>query len=350
MLRRYGKGRIMISEEQHTHPAKSPSKIGVLLTNLGTPDAATPSAVKRYLKEFLWDPRVVEQPRWLWWLVLNGVILNIRPKKSAAAYQTVWTEDGSPLMAISRQQEKAIRAKLKAKYGEDVVVELAMRYGNPSVKSALESLKAQGCGKILVLPLYPQYSATTTASTFDAVASVLKTWRRVPALRMLDGYHDNAGYIQALADSVRAHWDKNGKGERLLLSFHGIPQRYFKAGDPYPCLCWKTGRLLREALGLDEDSCKVTFQSRFGREPWMEPYTDMTLKAWGEEGVGDIDVICPGFSADCLETLEEISIENAEIFAESGGGVLRYIPALNAQEKHIECLLGLIDGQLQGWL
>jgi len=350
MLRRYARGRMMTDKSQHTHSEKLANKVGVLLTNLGTPDEATPAAVRRYLKEFLWDPRVVEQPRLLWWLVLHGVILNIRPKKSAAAYQKVWTKDGSPLMAISRAQEQAIAGTLAEIYGDDIVVELAMRYGNPSVKSALESLKEQGCSKLLILPLYPQYSATTTASTFDAVADVLKTWRRVPALRMIDGYHHDEAYIQALADSVRTHWQKHGKAERLLLSFHGIPQRYFKAGDPYPCLCWKTGRLLREALDLDEDSCKVSFQSRFGREPWVEPYTDATLKAWGKEGVSDVDVICPGFSADCLETLEEISMENAEIFAESGGGTLRYIPALNAQGSHIDCLLGLIKRQLQGWL
>jgi len=341
---------MMTEISQHKHPVKAANKVGVLLSNLGTPDAATAAAVKRYLKEFLWDPRVVEQPRWLWWLVLHGVILNIRPKKSAAAYQKVWTKDGSPLLAISRAQETAIRAKLSNQYGDDVVVELAMRYGNPSVKSALESLKGQGCSKLLILPLYPQYSATTTASTFDAVADVLKGWRRIPALRMVDGYHKDAAYIQALADSVREHWDHYGKGERLLLSFHGIPQRYFKAGDPYPCLCWKTGRLLREALDLDEEYCKVTFQSRFGREPWVEPYTDATLKAWGKEGVGDVDVVCPGFSADCLETLEEISMENAAVFSESGGGTLRYIPALNAQNGHIDCLSGLIERNLQGWL
>ena len=341
---------MMTEVSQQKHPNKKYGRVGVLLINLGTPDDTTPAAVRRYLKEFLWDPRVVEQPRWLWWLILNGIILNTRPKKSAAAYQKVWTKDGSPLLSVSRAQEKAIADKLAAQYGENVVVELAMRYGNPSLQSALESLKAQGCSKLLVVPLYPQYSATTTGSTFDAVADILKTWRRVPALRMMDGYHDDAGYIQALADSVRAHWDKHGKGERLLLSFHGIPQRYFKAGDPYPCFCWKTGRLLREALGLDEESCKVSFQSRFGREPWVEPYTDATLQAWGKAGVGDVDVICPGFSADCLETLEEIAMENAAVFRESGGGNLRYIPALNAREKHIDCLSGLIIRQLQGWL
>ncbi|MDQ6954458.1 MAG: ferrochelatase [Mariprofundaceae bacterium] len=332
------------------HHNQQSEKVGVLLSNLGTPDEATASAVKRYLKEFLWDPRVVEQPRWLWWLLLHGVILNIRPKKSAAAYQTVWTEKGSPLMAISRDQENAIRVALHERFGDNIVVELAMRYGNPSIQSALESLQFQGCKKLLIFPLYPQYSATTTASTFDAVADVLKTWRRVPALRMIDGYHDDDAYIQALADSVRAHRQKHGKAERLLLSFHGIPQRYFKAGDPYPCLCWKTGRLLREALGLNEENYKVSFQSRFGREAWVEPYTDATLKAWGEAGVADVDVICPGFSADCLETLEEIRVENAAILAHSGGGTLRYIAALNAEDNHISCLSKLIARNLQGWL
>ncbi|MDX8396899.1 MAG: ferrochelatase [Mariprofundaceae bacterium] len=325
-------------------------KIGVLLSNLGTPDAATSTAVKRYLKEFLWDERVVEQPRWLWWLILNGIILTTRPKKSAAAYQRVWDEQGSPLMRISKQQHAAISTQLQEKYGDDVVVELAMRYGNPSIKSGLEALRDQHCHKILILPLYPQYSATTTASTFDAVADVLKSWRRVPALRMIDGYHDDEAYIEALASSVRQYWAKNGQADRLLISFHGIPQRYFKAGDPYPCLCQKTARLLRETLGLDEGNCKLSFQSRFGREPWVEPYTDQTLKTWGEQGLATVDVICPGFSADCLETLEEIAMENAEVFEQAGGGKLRYIPALNAQAEHIEMLSGLIDKNLKAWL
>jgi len=339
-----------MSHGSKQHPSVQTGKIGVLITNLGTPDEATTKAVRRYLKEFLWDSRVVEQPRWLWWLILNGVILTIRPKRSAAAYQKVWQEDGSPLMVASCAQEKAIKEKLGQLYGEQVVVKLAMRYGNPSIQSGLESLREQGCNQLLILPLYPQYSATTTGSTFDAVANVLKTWRRVPAIRMVDSYHDEAGYIDALAESVRAYWKQHGKGERLLLSFHGIPNRYFKAGDPYPCFCWKTGRLLREALGLDEEHCKVSFQSRFGREPWVEPYTDKTLAAWGKEAVGDIDVICPGFSSDCLETLEEIAMENADIFAQAGGGKLSYIPCLNADEKHIEYLTGLINRQLQGWV
>ncbi len=325
-------------------------KIGVLLTNLGTPDAPSTAAVRTYLKEFLWDIRVVDQPRWLWWLILHGIILNTRPKHSAAAYQKVWDENGSPLLSISQAQQSAIDTVLAEKYQGRVVVELAMRYGNPSIQKGLDALKSQGCDKVLVLPLYPQYSATTTASTFDAIAQVFESWQRIPALRMIDGYHDDSGYIEALAVSVRQHWDKHGKGERLLLSFHGIPIRYFKEGDPYPKLCLQTGGLLREALGLDEQQCQISFQSRFGKEPWVEPYTDATLQAWGKQGVGNVDVMCPGFAADCLETLEEIAVENADIFAASGGGELSYIPALNAEPQHIEYLTGLIDKHLQGWI
>ncbi len=325
-------------------------KIGVLLTNLGTPNAPTTAAVRTYLKEFLWDIRVVDQPRWLWWLILHGIILNTRPKHSAAAYQKVWDEDGSPLLSISQAQQSAIGTILAEKYQGRVVIELAMRYGNPSIEKGLKALNMQGCDKVLVLPLYPQYSATTTASTFDAIAQVFESWKRIPALRMIDDYHDDSGYIEALAASVRQYWDKHGKGERLLLSFHGIPVRYFKAGDPYPKLCLQTGGLLREALGLDEQQCQISFQSRFGKEPWVEPYTDATLKTWGEQGVGNVDVMCPGFATDCLETLEEIAVENADVFAASGGGKLSYIPALNAEQQHIEYLTGLIDKHLQGWI
>jgi len=315
---------------------------GVLLTNLGTPDAPTRAALRAYLKEFLWDPRVVEQPRWLWWLVLNGVILNIRPGKSAALYQSVWSAEGSPLLAISKKQ----CALLQQRVGDDVHVELAMRYGNPSIQAGLEALRAKNCRKIVILPLYPQYSATTTASTFDAVADVLKTWRRIPQLQMIDAYYNNPAYIAALADSVRADWQKNGKPERLLMSFHGIPERYFKAGDPYPCHCRETARLLREALGLDEETAPISFQSRFGREAWVKPYTDATLKQWGAEGIKSVAVICPGFSADCLESLEEIGTENRNYFLESGGEDYRYIPALNDQSAHIDMLAGIIAGRL----
>ena len=320
-----------------------PAGIGVLLTNLGTPDAPTKAALRAYLKEFLWDPRVVEQPRWLWWLILNGIILNTRPAKSAALYQSVWTDEGSPLMAVGKKQAE----KLQQSIGDIAHVELAMRYGNPSIQSGLEALREKNCRKIIILPLYPQYSATTTGSTFDAVADVLKTWRRVPELHLIDAYHKHPAYIEALAGSVRDYWAEHGEPERLLMSFHGIPERYFKAGDPYPCHCRMTARLLREALGLDEDRAHIAFQSRFGKEPWVQPYTDATLKQWGKDGVKSVDIICPGFSADCLETLEEIGSENRNYFLSAGGEQYRYIPALNDSAAHISALNQLVLAQIK---
>ncbi|MFQ5345306.1 MAG: ferrochelatase [Mariprofundus sp.] len=333
---------------QQSFDHDQPATTGVLLTNLGTPEAPTASALRAYLKEFLWDPRVVEQPRWLWWLILHGVILNIRPARSAKAYQTVWTDDGSPLLAIGKKQCAALQETLHTKAGDFIHVELAMRYGKPSIEAGLEALREKNCRTIIILPLYPQYSATTTASIFDAVADVLKTWRRVPALHMVDAYHQHPAYIAALADSVRAHWQQHGQSERLLMSFHGIPERYFKAGDPYPCHCRKTASLLREALGLDEGRAAISFQSRFGREPWIQPYTDATLKAWGKEGVKSVDVICPGFAADCLETLEEVGCENRDYFLNSGGKQYHYIPALNDSETHIRALSQIALEQVPG--
>lgn len=321
------------------------SSIGILLTNLGTPDAPTPEALKRYLKEFLWDPRVVEEPRWKWWLILNGIILNTRPAKSAEAYKSVWTEKGSPLMLHSLDQQAALQEQL----GDDVHVELAMRYGNPSIASGLQALREKNCTRILVFPLYPQYSATTTGSTFDAIADELRQWRRVPELRMISSYHDHPAYINALAASVRNHWGKNGKAGRLLMSFHGIPQSYFDNGDPYPCMSKKTGRLLVEKLELKEGEWLVSFQSRFGKESWVTPYTDETLKAWGAEGAGRVDVICPGFSSDCLETIEEIGEENRDYFIGAGGKEFHYIPALNSDEVHIKALTDIAKEHLNGW-
>jgi len=320
--------------------------IGLLLTNLGTPDEPTTPALRRYLKEFLSDPRVVEMNRVVWWLILHGIILNTRPAKSAAAYRSVWTEDGSPLMQFSLQQQR----KLQSLLGETIRVELAMRYGNPSIASGLQRLRQQGCDKILIVPLYPQYAGATTGSTFDAVADVLKTWRYIPEIRMMNNYHAHPDYIAALAATVRKHWQEHGKGERLLMSFHGIPERYAEQGDPYPQQCRTTASLLAELLELEDKNWFISFQSRFGKEPWIQPYTDATLKAWGQEGVQSVDVICPGFSADCLETLEEIGVENRDYFLEAGGKSLRYIPALNAQDEHIHALYRIIQQQLQGWL
>jgi len=324
---------------------QTPAVTGILLTNLGTPEAPTREALRRYLKEFLWDPRVVEMPRWQWWLVLNGIILNTRPARSAAAYRQVWTDRGSPLMLHSQAQLELLRRAL----GDEARIELGMRYGKPSIAFGLQKLRQAGCRRILIFPLYPQYSATTTGSTFDAVADELKLWRRVPELRMVTSYHDHRLYIEALAASVRAHWQNHGKPDRLLISFHGIPQRYFDNGDPYPCMCRKTGRLLAESLGLNEGEWLVSYQSRFGKEPWVTPYTDETLKKWGAEGVGRVDAICPGFSADCLETIEEIGEENRDYFLEAGGREYHYIPALNSSDAHINALAEVARAHLTGW-
>lgn len=320
-------------------------RTGVLLVNLGTPDAATASAIRRYLAEFLGDRRVVEIPRALWLPLLYGVILPFRSRKLVHAYASVWTERGSPLLAISRDQCEALQRSL----GDEIVVQMAMRYGNPSIGTAFEAFDAAGVRQVLVLPLYPQYSATTTASVFDAVYAQLAARRWPPALRTIDSYHDDAGYIAALAESVRAHWRDHGRGEHLLMSFHSIPLRCLQAGDPYYCFCQKTARLLAEALALTADAWSVSFQSRVGRARWLSPYTDERIDALAAAGVRQLDVVCPGFSADCLETLEEVSLRYGDAFVAAGGEALRYIPALNAQPTHIDALAALLRRHLGGW-
>lgn len=329
----------------HAHPAR----IGVLLLNLGTPDAPTPKALRRYLAEFLWDPRVVEVARPLWWLILHGVILRTRPKRSAHAYQQVWTDQGSPLMLISQQQAEQLQQCLRNRMNDTVVVELGMRYGNPSVASALHRLKAQGVRKLLVLPLYPQYSGATTASSLDAVMSELMTWRWVPELRTINQYHDEAGYIKALASSVREQWARTGQPDKLLFSFHGTPKRYHTNGDPYFCQCHKTARLVAEQLGIADDRWQLSFQSRFGREEWLKPYTNETLQQLAASGTRHVDVICPGFAADCLETLEEIVQENRRVFVDAGGGEYNYIGALNDRADHLAFLADLVVRHSAGW-
>lgn len=324
-------------------------KIGVLITNLGTPEAPTTSALRKYLAQFLSDPRVVEVPRLLWKCILHGVILRIRPRRSAAAYQTVWTEEGSPLMVYTQQQYEGLSQSLKKKYGEHVVVKFAMRYGQPSIAQSIEAMQQDGVRQLLVLPLYPQYSAATTASTFDALADDFTQRRWLPDLRFISHYHDYPPYIEALAKSVEAHWETHGRADKLLMSYHGVPLRYLKNGDPYHCECYKTSRLLAERLGLSKDVYMTTFQSRFGREEWLKPYTDHTLKAFPEQGVKSVQVVCPGFSADCLETIEEIGEENREYFMAAGGERYEYIPALNASESHIDVLTQLVERHLQGW-
>ena len=323
--------------------------VGILVVNLGTPDAPTPAALRRYLKEFLWDPRVVEISRPLWWLILNGIILNTRPRRSALLYQKVWTQEGSPLLIYTRRQAAALGTKLVSRIGSPLHVALGMRYGNPSIRSGLDELRGHGCHRILVLPLYPQYAAATTASTFDEVFAVLSSWRWVPEVRTIAHYHDHPGYIRALAGTVREIWQKQGEAEKLLFSFHGTPKASLLAGDPYHCECQKTARLVTEVLQLPPERWQVAFQSRFGRAEWLQPYTDVTLKQWGRDGVKSVDVICPGFASDCLETIEEIGVENCDNFLHSGGGRFRYIPALNDRPDHIDALAALTESHLHGW-
>ncbi len=321
---------------------------GILLTNLGTPDAPTPSALRRYLAEFLWDSRVVEIPRPLWWLILHGVILRVRPSKSAHKYQTIWTPEGSPLLAISRRQAAALAETLAKRCPGPIRVALGMRYGNPSIAAALAELRTAGAQRLLVLPLYPQYSAATTASTFDAVAAELRTWRWLPELRFIMQYHDDSAYLDALAAHLRAARAEQ-PGERLLFSFHGLPKRNLLAGDPYHCQCHKTARLVAERLGLASGQWAVAFQSRFGRAEWLQPYTSVLLADWAKAGVKSVDVACPGFAADCLETLEEIALENRQTFLNAGGERYRYLPALNDVSEHIAALAGLIEKHTAGW-
>ncbi|MBU3004855.1 ferrochelatase [Paraglaciecola arctica] len=328
---------------------KQEDKVGVLVTNLGTPEAPKKSELKRYLKEFLSDPRVVEIPRLLWWMILNLVILNIRPKRSAKAYATVWTERGSPLMFHTQDQTNALRDELRQQYGENIEVEFAMRYGSPSIDSVIDKMLQQGVRKLVVLPLYPQYCASTTGSTFDAVAQSFSKRRWIPELRFITHYHDNPDYIKALADKIRAHWEQHGQADKLVFSYHGIPHRYLLNGDPYHCECHKTSRLLAAELGLEEHQHFTSFQSRFGREEWLKPYTDHSLKGFPEQGVKSVQIVCPGFSADCLETIEEIAEENREYFMEAGGERYEYIAALNAEPDHIQALTKLIESQLRGW-
>ncbi|KPN76843.1 ferrochelatase [Shewanella sp. Sh95] len=320
-------------------------KVGVLLLNLGTPDAPTASAVRRYLAEFLSDPRVVEIPKLLWMLILHGIVLRVRPAKSAALYQKVWTEAGSPLMDISLRQTAKLSDKLTAD-GYPVSVHLAMRYGNPSVANTLKDMHKQGIDKIVVLPLYPQYAAPTTGSAFDAIAKELCQWRYLPSLHFIHTYHDNPEFIAALVNSIRADFDKHGKPQKLVLSYHGMPERNLHLGDPYYCFCMKTTRLVAEQLGLAKDEFAITFQSRFGKAKWLQPYTDATMAALPSQGVRDVAIVCPAFSADCLETLEEIVGENGHIFTHAGGEKFRYIPALNDNDDHISMMASLVKPYL----
>ncbi|GAB2684366.1 ferrochelatase [Aliiglaciecola sp. 3_MG-2023] len=328
---------------------KQADKIGVLITNLGTPEAPTKKALKTYLKQFLSDPRVVEIPRLLWWMILNLVILNIRPKRSAKAYASVWEDEGSPLMIHAKNQAAALKQKMQETHGEEVVVDFAMRYGSPSISGTVESMMQQGVRKLVVLPLYPQYSASTTASTFDALSDDFQKRRWIPDLRFISQYCDHPDYIQAVANKIRQHWQQHEQADKLIFSFHGIPERYLTNGDPYFCQCHKTARLIAENLGLQQDQFLVCFQSRFGREEWLKPYTDHTLQGLPATGVESVQIVCPGFSVDCLETIEEIGIENRDYFLEAGGKRYEYIPALNDDPEHIEMMASILTANLHGW-
>jgi len=337
------------TEPAHSHG--NTERTAVLLINLGTPEAPTAKAVKPYLREFLSDPRVVEIPRLIWWLILNGIILNLRPKKSAAKYASIWLPEGSPLKVHTERQTVLLQGYLSLKTkATPVVVDYAMRYGNPSIPDVLRKLKEQNCQRILLVPLYPQYAASATATALDAVFAELQKMRNMPAIRSIKHFHDDGAYIKATAQNIRDYWTMHGRPEQLVMSFHGVPRYTLDKGDPYHCECLKSGRLIAEALGLSQAQYTISFQSRFGKAEWIKPYTTATLKELGKQRTKRVDVVCPGFVADCLETLEEIAQEGKEDFQHAGGGEYHYIPCLNERPDWIHALTGLVLENLHGWL
>jgi ferrochelatase len=334
-------------EPAHTHG--TPEKTAVLLVNLGTPEAPTPEALRVYLKEFLSDQRVVEIPRPIWWLILNGYILNTRPKKSAEKYARIWMPEGSPLKVHTERQAVLLQGYLGEKV-KGVTVEYAMRYGNPSIPSVLDKLKAQNCQRILLLPMYPQYAASTVATACDAVFAAMQQMRNTPALRTIKHFHDHPGYIKATAQNIRDYWTLHGRPDKLVMSFHGLPQFSLDKGDPYHCECQKSGRLIAEELGLNREQYLITFQSRFGKAEWLKPYTAATLTELGKQKIKRVDMVCPGFVADCLETLEEIALDVREDFLHAGGGEYHYISCLNERDDWIHALTDIVLDNLHGWL
>ncbi|MCX7192290.1 MAG: ferrochelatase [Proteobacteria bacterium] len=336
------------TEPEYRHG--TPEQTGILLVNLGTPEAPTAQAVRPYLKQFLGDPRVVEIPRAIWWLILNGIILNLRPKKSAEKYASIWLPVGSPLRVYTEKQAILLKGFLGERTRAPVVVDFAMSYGNPSIADALRRLKQQNCQRILIVPMYPQYAASATAPVFDQVFDAMKRMRNMPAIRTIRNFHDHTGYIKSLAANINDYWAKHGRPEKLVMSFHGVPQYTLEKGDPYHCECHKTGRLLAEALGLATGQYAVSFQSRFGKAEWIKPYTTATLLELGKQKTRRVDVVCPGFVADCLETLEEIAMEGREDFQHAGGGEYHYIPCLNDRNDWMHALTDLVMDNLQGWL
>ena len=333
----------------HTGSEPGKSRIGVVITNLGTPDAPEPGAVRRYLKQFLSDPRIVEMPRLLWWLILHVVILNIRPRRSAANYKKIWMEGGSPLLVHTRNLSNSLATKLQQRFGKELIVDFAMRYGSPAIGDVLESQLQRGVTKILVLPLYPQYSCTTTGSTFDAIAANFSQRRSLPELHFVNNYYSHPAFILALANRIKRHWQQYGRADKLIFSYHGEPKRYVDNGDPYGAQCEETTRLVAQLLALEESQFMTAYQSRFGREEWLRPYLDETLKSFPGEGIKSVQIICPGFAVDCLETLDEIAMENRDYFLQAGGERYEYIPCLNSDDEHIEALASLISEQISGW-
>ena len=327
--------------------SKQEPKIGVLISNLGSPDAPDKKSVRKYLKQFLSDVRVIQPiiPRWIWWLVLNGIILNTRPKKSAKLYLSIWNSfgQGAPLVAITNKQLIALQEKFK---DTGITINMAMRYGKPNIKQGIEQLLAQGIEKLIVLPLYPQYSQTTTESTFDIIHAQAKTCPDFPKYELINDYHQHPDYINALKSSIENHWQKYGKPQKLIISFHGIPQVYCDNGDIYPQQCYATANLLVKELALTKDEYIICFQSRFGKLEWLKPYLDVTLQSLPAQGISNVQVICPGFAADCLETLEEIEHENKQYFLQAGGKQYSYVPALNDNSEHINCLKNIISNHL----
>lgn len=329
--------------------AQNTPRAAVLLVNLGTPAAPTPAAVRKYLAEFLADPRVVELPRWLWRIILHGFVLRFRPRRSAEAYAKIWSNAGSPLAVYSAQLADAVRGEITRHAAGPIAVALAMRYGGPSIRQTIVDLQNQGVRRLLLLPLYPQYSGAATGAALDALADTIKALRWPPEIRVVNDYHDDAGYLAALAASVTAHWAQHGRAQKLLLSFHGMPERSMRAGDPYFGQCQATARRLREALGLDEDQMIVAFQSRVGAQKWLHPYTDEAIGALPGQGIKDLDVLCPGFAVDCLETLEEVALRYRAVFLTQGGERFHYISALNAGPAHASALAQLALKHMGGW-
>lgn len=337
-----------LPEPKHQHGRVA--KTAVLLINLGTPDAPTQQAVRRYLKQFLSDPRLVEIPRAIWLPILHGFVLNTRPRKSAQKYASIWTSEGSPLKVHTEKQAKLLRGYLGLKVRMPLTVEFAMRYGHPSIADALARLKSEGCERVLVLPMYPQYAAASTASALDQVAEFLQRTRNVPEIRLVKHFHDHPSYIGALASLVQEHWRQSGRPDKLVMSFHGLPRFALARGDPYHCECHKTARLLAEKLELADSHWQIAFQSRFGRAEWIKPYTASTLADYGRQGVRRVDVICPGFAADCLETLEEIGIEGRKIFLGAGGREFHLLPCLNERDDWIGALADIVRQHLADWV